>query len=297
MNPEVPPDAPTPKPLPIDSSPARACPDCGAPNPGGAMLCKECSHPLDVPDSHAEAPDPPRNVAPEPLPPRLERPERPSRVGPNVTTWGYPPGRAANSSIPSWLWLSVGLAALVAVLVSAIQIANQPQPIVIPNASKPQLASAESLRVLLRADSTVARPNVAFGNLFYDTGNFAEAVPYYLRALRKDPGMVDVRVDLGVSYHNLGDMESARRELEEAIRLRPDHAVAQFDLGVVYQSMGRKEEARVHYLKAKSLDHPPDMDAVIDQLVARLDAPAGQAVPPGHPDLGGGASPGGGAPR
>ena len=272
------------------SLPPRRCPDCGVPNPADAVTCIECNHPLDVPDSAQVAP-PAERAKPQPpaaaetaRPVRLERPERPERPSPNVTSWGYHPrGLTGSTSVPSWLWAAVGLGALVAVLVSAIQIARQPQPIAVPGASKPQLASAESLNVLLRSDSTAAGPNVALGNLFYDTGNFGEAVPYYRRALRKDPDLIDVRVDLGVSYHNLGKLDLATQELEEAVRRRPDHAVAQFDLAVVYQTMGRKEDARAHYLKARALDSPPDMAAVIDQLLARLDDPTPSNLPPGHP--------------
>lgn len=275
-----PPDVPAP--------PTRICPDCGAPNPAAAIFCRECNHPLDVPDADAELP--PAVPGTPAAPVHLERPERPERPRANVTSWGYQPGRAAGtSSVPSWLWAAVGLAALVSVLVTAIKIARTPPPIAIPGATAPQLASAESLRVLLRADSTLAGPNAALGNLFYDTGNFEGAVPFYRRALRKDPPLVDVRVDLGVAYHNMGDLESARKELEEAVRLHPEHAVAQFDLAVVYQSLGRKDDARTHYNLARAADHPPDMDAVIDQLVARLDAPAGTALPPGHPNVAPGA--------
>ena len=69
------------------------------------------------------------------------------------------------------------------------------------------------------------------------------------------------------------------------MRRQPDHAVAQFDLAVVYQTMGRKEDARAHYLIAKSLDTPPDMAAVIDQLPASSTSPPGRGCPraPVHP--------------
>jgi tetratricopeptide (TPR) repeat protein len=260
----------------VSASPRR-CPDCGAPNPAEAVTCTECNHPLDVPDA---APN-----TPPAAPVKLTRPERPERVSPNVTSWGYHPRGMGGSSVPSWLWAAVGLAALVAVLVSAIQIARQPAPLAVPNADKPQLASAESLAVLLRADSTSVGPNVGLGNLYYDTGNYDLAIPYYRRALRKDPDLVDVRVDLGVSYHNIKQLELAQKELEEAVRRRPDHPVAQFDLAVVYQTMGRKEEARAHYLKAKSLDTPPQMAQVIDQLLGQLDHPTADPLPPGHPSV------------
>jgi hypothetical protein len=68
------------------------------------------------------------------------------------------------------------------------------------------------------------------------------------------------------------------------VRRQPDHPVAQFDLGVVYQTMGMKEEARAHYLKAKSLDAPPEMTGR-DRPVARAARREGQpeGLPPGHP--------------
>jgi hypothetical protein len=211
---------PEEEPVTVPAVPRR-CPDCGAPNLPEAAICAECNHPLDVPDS-----SPPSAPV---RPTRLERPERPERVSPNVTSWGYHPRGTGGTSVPSWLWAAVGLGALVAVLMSAISIARQPKPLAVPNASKPQLAAAESLAVLLRADSTATGPNIGLGNLFYDTGNFAEAVPYYRRALLKDPDLVDVRVDLGVSYHNMQNFDSARLELEDAVRRRPDHAVAAFE--------------------------------------------------------------------
>jgi len=253
------------------------CPDCGAPNPADATLCVECQHPLVAPEASA-------------VMPRGERPQRPARVAPTVASFGYRPERDAGASPPGWLWATVALAALGAVLVAAIQISHQAPPLAIPNASKPQLAQAESLVAVIKKDSTSAEANVALGNLYYDTGNYGDAIPYYHTALRRDPSLTDVRVDMGVSYHNAGDVESARRTLEEALAHSPEHAIAHFDLGVVYQTLGRKEDARAQYLKAKSLDHPPEMSVVVDQLLARLDhpdAPAGSSLPPGHPDVGG----------
>jgi hypothetical protein len=221
---------------------------------------------------------------------RPQRPERPERVSPNVATWGYRPGRGGSTSVPGWVWVAVGLAALGAVLVAAVQIARQSPPITIANASKPQLAEAESLATVLRRDSTQVDANVAFGNLYYDTGNFGDAIPYYRRALRKDPTLTDVRVDMGVSYNNTGDIGEAQRTLEEATRLSPEHAVAHFDLGVVYQTVGKNSEARAEYVKAKGLVHPPEMDSIVDHLIGQIDHPDSTrraGLPPGHPDISG----------
>ncbi len=223
---------------------------------------------------------------------RPHRPDRPERLNPNVATLGYRPSRAGDSVVPSWLWAAVGLFALGAVLAAAIQIANQPPPLAIPNADKAQLARAESLRVVLRRDTTAVAPNVALGNLFYDTGNFGQAIPYYKRALRRDATLTDVRVDLGVSYHNAGQPDSAIQTLERVIAEHPDHAIAHFDLAVLYQSMGRTDQALAHFKTARSLPGPEEMHRMIDQLLARIEgapAPGGAgapgALPPGHPPL------------
>jgi Flp pilus assembly protein TadD len=190
------------------------------------------------------------------------------------------------------LWGAIGLFALGVVLVTAIQIATAPKPIAVPNATKPQLASAESLSVLLRADSTAVGPNVGLGNLLYDTGNFNQAIPFYRRALGVDPSLIDVQVDLAVSYHNDGQSELAREVLEDAVTRRPDHAVAHFDLGVVYTQLGRREDARRVLVKARTLEGPPEMMKVVDQLIVHLDGPEGASpLPPGHPPTGAPAAP------
>lgn len=256
------------------------CPDCGAPNPRDAETCAECHHPL----APAGSPEIAR-VQRRPV-------EPPERAPASVATWGYrPAGARGGSSVPPWLWGAVGLFALGAVLFTAVQIATAPKPLVVPNADKPQQAMADSLAKLLRADSTAVAPNVALGNLLYDTGNFAMAIPYYRRALAADPSLVDVQVDLAVSYHNDGHSETAREVLEDAIARHPQHAIAHFDLGIVYQQLGRKDDAKRMLQAARALPGPEEMHRVIDQLLVRMDAPPGTVddggLPPGHPPVDG----------
>lgn len=263
---------------PNPPAPTVPCPDCGAPNPRDAATCAECHHPLAPAGSPEILTAPRRPVAP------------PERAPATVATWGYrPPGAHGASSVPGWLWGAIGLFALGAVLFTAVQIATAPKPLVVPNATPPQQASADSLARLVRADSTAVGPNVALGNLLYDTGNFALAIPYYRRALAADPSLVDVQVDLAVSYHNDGHSETAREVLEDAITRHPQHAIAHFDLGIVYQQLGRKDDAKRVLQKARTLPGPDEMHRVIDQLLVRMDAPPGAAdegLPPGHPPVG-----------
>ena len=52
---------------------------------------------------------------------------------------------------------------------------------------------------------------VAYGNLLYDTANWAQAARWYARALARDSSRVQVLVDLGVCWYNQGDGLRARR--------------------------------------------------------------------------------------
>jgi hypothetical protein len=267
------------------SSSSITCPDCGAPNEPGAVVCKECNHPLTpVAEPGIPAHGGPRHAPKHPVsdehPPRKKRPERPERVDPNVTTWGYRPPRAAQGSMPSWLWLAIGLFAIGAVLVSAIQIARTPKPVVIPNATKPMQTEADSLRKVLARDSTQFAANVALGNIYYDTGNYDGAIPFYERALRVNPAVNDVRVDLAVCYHSVGNSEHAVHLLEQVTAVDTTHAIAFFDLGIIYQSMGRKDEAIAMLTRAKTLEGPPQMKHVIDQLVGQMEGRAPMQAPP-----------------
>src|SRR5262245_50566487 len=205
---DVPPQDPA---GPPPARPPVPCPDCGTPNSPEAEECAECGHPL-APAGAESIVRPRRRV-------REERERAPA----TVATWGYRPSGPSqmNTGAPAWLWGAIGLFALGVVLVTAIQIARAPKPLAVPNASKEQLARAESLAVLLRADSAAVGPNVGLGNLFYDTGNYGLAVPYYVRALAADSSLIDVQVDLAVSYHNDGQSERALGVLEDAVRRRP----------------------------------------------------------------------------
>jgi hypothetical protein len=268
---------PAPAPAPAPGPQLARCPDCGAPQPTGAVECAECHHPLAPAGAESAV-----------------RPRRPvndaERAPATVATWGYrPAGARGGSDVPGWLWAGLGLFALGVLLVTAIQIATAPKPLVVPNATPPQQATAESLSVALRADSSAVAPNVALGNLLYDTGNYDLAIPYYRRALATDPSLVDVQVDLAVSHHNVGRSEEARAILEDAVRRHPGHAVAHFDLGIVYQQLGRSADARAMLARARTLGGPEEMVKVIDRLIVHLDSGAsGDGLPPGHPPVGAG---------
>lgn len=51
-------------------------------------------------------------------------------------------------------------------------------------------------------------------------GRIEEALPYYQRAIEKDPQLVEPRLSLGKLYRKLGRMEEAERVFQEADRIK-----------------------------------------------------------------------------
>lgn len=269
----------------------RLCPDCGAENPLDAQACAECNHPLvlwtrsEPQASSRRAPGfgllggrrrAPRPPAGPMLPGQPSVQEEPGKVIPRrrhaqAGLFGIGGGDHRDSAgAPSWIWLLVGGAALVFTLVTAITITTQPRPPEVPGASREQLASADSLATILRRDSLAVRANIAMGNIYYDTQNFREAIPYYRRALAVDPDQIDTRVDLAVALHQTGRSGEGLAELDQVLAKRPDHAVARFDQAVIYEFMGKLDEAEAAYRSLERLPLEPQMRHVVEQRRAEV---------------------------
>lgn len=74
-------------------------------------------------------------------------------------------------------------------------------------------------------------------------GRFAEASPWYERALKINPGDPEVFCDKGYSLYLQRKYAEAEINLRQAIALSPRHARSHNNLGLVYAHMGRKKEA------------------------------------------------------
>ncbi len=93
--------------------------------------------------------------------------------------------------------------------------------------------AAAPLLDTLKKEPTDFESLVKLGNLYYDGRQFAEAVPYYERALKIQPQNADVRTDLGTAVWYTGDADRAIAEFQKALKYRPGHPGTLFNLGVV----------------------------------------------------------------
>jgi len=141
-----------------------------------------------------------------------------------------------------------------------------------PGAQMPPevLAMVQQYRAALAKDPDDVQANIGFGNLLFDSAQWDKAVDHYGRALAKEPGNADVRVDMAVAYHNLGQDQRARSEIERVTHDHPDHKQAWLNLGVVSATMGDRAGAIRAWQRYLALDpngpHAAEIRAQIEEL-------------------------------
>ncbi len=80
-------------------------------------------------------------------------------------------------------------------------------------------------------------------HLYFDSGNFEQAVTYYRRALEASPQSPELRTDLGTSLNRLGQKQEALREFRRVLEYAPDFVTAKFNIAVVNEQLGNTTEA------------------------------------------------------
>jgi Flp pilus assembly protein TadD len=107
----------------------------------------------------------------------------------------------------------------------------------------------EALR--LRPDYPEAAANL--GNLYFQSGRFAEAEPAYVRAIGKIGIPADITLNLSIVRIRLGKMPAAADAARQAIAARPHWPEAHYTLGWIEQNQGRVAEAEASYREALRL--------------------------------------------
>jgi tetratricopeptide (TPR) repeat protein len=150
------------------------------------------------------------------------------------------------------------------------------------------LPSAENLAVLaapLLAQIQVEPKNrkalVDLGNLYYDHHAYAQAVPYYQRALDILPDDVNVRTDLGTAFWYSGSPEKAIAEYQQALQVKEGFPNALLNTGIVKME-GLKDYAGAIAAWEELLKKNPNFaekQRVLDLIAQAKTQAAGPAVP------------------
>jgi cytochrome c-type biogenesis protein CcmH/NrfG len=170
-------------------------------------------------------------------------------------------------------------------------------PVQVPTSGAPALLQNEmTLKSILASNPRDVNAQIQLGNLYYDSGRFAEAVEAYGRALELDPNNVNVRTDRGTSYWNMGQPDAALAEFRKSLETAPTHAQTLYNMGVVYLN-GKKDPAQARAAWEKLLatnPNYPDRARLQEQIAAlgaastsAADSPArgGNTASPGVEDL------------
>ena len=70
-------------------------------------------------------------------------------------------------------------------------------------------------------DDIVVESSIELGNIFFDQGDFTEALKYYYKALAIEPNYISVLHNKGVALHELGNYTEAIKYYDRALTIDP----------------------------------------------------------------------------
>ena len=246
-------------------SDAVRCPGCGQENLAGSVSCSRCNYPL-----QKTAPDPGRPGAAEPEI-VIHRPVRRPRPRPAV------------SQNTLFLWMFLGVVAVAFLVWQALDGSRRNNAVPVQGASVDQQRLIDSLRTVIRRDSTNVEATIEYANVLYDTANWAEAATCYARAIARDSTRVTAIVDLGVCYYNQGETARAEELFQLALARDPSQPVALFNLGIVNERMGESETALKYFHRSLEAGPLEEMKQQIVQHMQQILVKTGRKAPPLDP--------------
>jgi tetratricopeptide (TPR) repeat protein/peroxiredoxin len=131
-----------------------------------------------------------------------------------------------------------------------------------------QLAAARTDQERQELTKTFAHSNFNLGMTLAASGELAEAVTFFQRAIELAPEHVEALINLGAIYGRARNSELAVQTLERAVELSPDSIPARLNLAVALTASGEFATAVPHYEKVLSAE--PDNAGAHSQLARSL---------------------------
>ena len=102
----------------------------------------------------------------------------------------------------------------------------------------------------LKIDPNLAQVHVNLMSLYGRLGNRKKAEEHYEAAMALNPNMADCHYNYGVLAYEEGRLKEAEAAFRKAIEINPFYAEAHNNLGFLLEKQGRPAEAEKHYRKA-----------------------------------------------
>lgn len=94
-------------------------------------------------------------------------------------------------------------------------------------------AELQAYRDILARDPKNVTAATALGNMLYDAGRYAEAIPYYQQAFALDPKNANLSTDLGTALWYTGRADDALAQYRKSLAAAPNHAQTLFNIGII----------------------------------------------------------------
>jgi len=108
------------------------------------------------------------------------------------------------------------------------------------------------------------------GNVFYDAGQYDDAIGYYQQVLNINPKNVDVRSDMATCFWYKNDPDKAIVEFQKSLTYNPTHASTLYNLGVVrWQGKGDPKGAVAAWQKLLDTNPNYENKARVMELLSR----------------------------
>src|SRR5262249_29413740 len=106
------------------------------------------------------------------------------------------------------------------------------------------------LQAAIAGDPSDARAPYYLGNLLYDRGRHAEAIPFWEKSARLDASLSVVWRNLGISFFNVaGKSEQARAAFDKALEADPTDARVLYERDQLWKRTGESPIRRIEELE------------------------------------------------
>jgi cytochrome c-type biogenesis protein CcmH/NrfG len=130
-------------------------------------------------------------------------------------------------------------------------------------------AEIEGLKAMAQKTPDNPEAWIQLGHIYFDTGQPAEAIKAYNKALALAPNNANVLTDLGVMYRRNKQPKKAIESFDRAIQVDPRHEIARFNKGIVlFHDLNDMEGAMAAWQEL--IDINPDAKAPNGQTVKAL---------------------------
>ena len=110
----------------------------------------------------------------------------------------------------------------------------------------------------LNINHASAQAHANLGLIWQNRGDAVKALEYYTNAVKHDPNLITVWLNMTSVYLMLRNDEKALEAARKAVKLEPDFSMAQNNLAVAFYYNGDYEGARKHADKARKLGYEVD---------------------------------------